>query len=158
MIDINDRGKINGIGWLLKVRRGGEILEINREYKREGDIYIGNVFSDYKNKKIDANKIKICRGGNTVTINSKDMLPEDHIEYKYLKWEVKEENGKCIECTEQEKKDYIIENLIKPKLIEKYKNTEKVITDPEGKAEDYNNELTIIETLSYEEIKKYKII
>jgi hypothetical protein len=154
MININDKEIINKIGWLLDVRRGGIILEINRKDKQENDIFIGNVID--KNKNIDPNKIKICRGGEAITINSKDKLLNDHIEYKYLKYELEEVDGKVV-YNEEMAKEYILNNFIKPRLIEKYKNTEKAITDPAGNNADYQAELQTIEILGYEDLKKYKV-
>lgn len=57
---------------------------------------------------------------------------------------------------ETEKKDYWIENFAKIQLINKYKNTEKAITDPTENAQNYENELAVIQALQTRaEVKEY---
>lgn len=131
------------------------------EEKKEKDILLDNV--------IDPNLIKVFRGGESIIINSLDMYDKTgkrkdeylddncEIEYKYLKWELKEEDGKCVECTDQEKKAYVLDNFIKPELINKFKNTEKAVLNPAENAGDYQKELKEIEKLSYSDLKKVKI-
>jgi hypothetical protein len=175
MLDIKNCEKT---GWLYDYRRGGRLLDIEKKNRQDNDIWVGDVLQykvkrnnneiivdELKEDDIEINRFphpekeRVCRGGKTIkAVNTKEKQKGDQEEYKYLKWEVKEESGICVECTEQEKKDYFIEKIIKPRLKSKYMNTEEAITNPTENAENYQNELATIEALSYEELKKYKVV
>lgn len=72
----------------VKVRSGGEYLNILKEDNITGDIFVGNPDDG------DNNKVKIYRGGTSQTIKSSEFDNTTmQIEYTYTKHETIEEDG-----------------------------------------------------------------
>lgn len=82
-------------GWYVKIRKKGKYLEILKSDKLSNDIFVGNVFSNFKKKIIDNKKIKVYRGGEASIIHSSNFNEKiDQIEYIFTKNELKCLDGK----------------------------------------------------------------